>query len=540
MEQVIFGTFATDELKVLHHRLFRRGVQHQHDLSPRDPEPGEIVTLTISVGADVTAEHAACYYTVDGTQPAGSRGVARHGDVAQFEPDGVVWDSVAWGYQTRWKCVLPAQPENTIIRYQIGVWSGDAPEIFPDWPLVKATSEQATAAFFRGEPVSHDLLVGDPHEPHTFTCSVDRLKPPAWAHKAVIYHIFVDRFNPGQGRDWLQTGDLKTFFGGTLWGVAEKMDYIADLGANTIWLSPVFCSPTHHGYDVTDYQHVEPRLGGDEALRHVISAAHETGIRVILDIALNHLSNQHPYFQDARSNPASPYRDWFTFDDSEAGYRSYFGVVTMPQINVASPGACRWLIDVSLFWLREYGIDGYRLDVADGPGPDFWTDFWLACKAQNPDCYCFGEVIDAPDIQQQYIGRLDGVLDFHLCDALRRTFAQRKWSESEFQRFLTRHQQFFPRDFLMPTFVDNHDMDRFLFQAHGDKAALQRAAEIQMSLPNPPVIYYGTEIGLNQGLGSADGWGHDANRIPMVWGDGQAQDLLTFYKKIIRQRLNNL
>jgi glycosidase len=352
----------------------------------------------------------------------------------------------------------------------------------------------------------------------------------------VIYQVFVDRFFPGQGRDWLQTEDLLGFCGGTLWGVAEKMDYVADLGATCLWLSPIFPSPTHHGYDATDLYHVESRLGGDDALRAVVQEAHIRGIRVLLDFVCNHVADEHPIFLEAQADPDSSYRDWFTFDDSEIGYRSFFGVPTMPQLNLDNPAAREWMIDAARFWLREFNVDGYRLDYANGPGPDFWTDFWTACKAEKADCFCFGEVIDASSVQRTYAGRLDGCLNFFVADALRRTLAQGRWTQARMERFLKRHYQFFPDNFVMPTFVDNHDMDRFLLLAGGDKGALRRAAAVQMRLPSPPIIYYGTEVGLNQEISIQEGEGMHINRVPMIWGDEQDRELLTYYKALIHER----
>lgn len=536
MEEFIFGILANDQLKLLRHRTARRGLQHHHELSPRDPQPGQPILLTVRAGIDLSVEHVYCYYTVDGSQPSGSHGKALTGEAIQLQPNDPQWDTASWGYQVSWSGEIPAQPENTILRYQFSAWTGEGEEIFADWPDVKAAGELGSSAFFGQRPIPSEITVGDPQKPHTFTCSIDRLQPPQWAYDAIIYHIFVDRFFPGQGRTWLQTDDLNGIVGGTLWGVAEKLDYIVDLGVNCIWLSPVFSSPTHHGYDVTDYGHVEPRLGGDEALCHLIEAAHARGLRVILDIALNHISDQHPHFQEAFASPSSVYRSRFTFDDSELGYDAYFGVPTMPRLNASDPEAHRWLIEIGLYWLREYAIDGYRLDVADGSGPDFWPEFWTACKAQNPDCFCFGEVVDAPDVQREYVGRLDGLLNFHLCNALRRTFAESKWSETDFDRFIARHQRYFPRDFLMPSFIDNHDMDRFILLANGNKDALRRASEVLFSLPNPPVIYYGTEIGLTQKDSGRDGFGLHVNRVPMVWGDDQDKEMLAFFKDLIRRR----
>jgi len=534
MEEFIFGTLATDELKLMHHRAVRRGIQHRHDLSPHDPEPGQPITLTVSIGVNVTADQVACYYTTDGSEPQGEKGRAINGQVRILQRDSIEWDTASWGYVARWKGILPPQPEGTILRYHIGAWTSDAPEIYADWPLVKAASELAAAAFFRGQPVLN-VMIGDPHQPHTFACSVDRLKPPAWGRQAVIYHLFVDRFYPGEGRDWLQADDLNGFCGGTLWGIRDKLNYLSDLGVNCIWLSPTFVSPTPHGYDVTDYFHVEPRLGGDAALHTLVESAHARGIRVLLDVAFNHLSDQHPFFQDALADSNSPYRNWFYFDESEIGYRTFFGVATMPQLNVANPDTRRWLLDIGRFWLREFDVDGFRLDVADGPGPSFWTDFWAACKAVKPDCLILGEVVDAPDVQQLYIGRMDGLLDFHLGDALRRTFGTGQWTEAEFDRFFGRHAAYFPDDFLMCSFLDNHDMDRFLRIADGDKNALRRAAEVQFSLPRIPVIFYGTEVGLSQVGSTRDGLGLHISRVPMLWDDAQDQDLLTFYKSLIKQ-----
>jgi cyclomaltodextrinase len=535
MEEFIFGTLATDELKLMHHRMVRRGLQHQHTITPLDPNPDQSVTITVYTGTNFTADHIVCYYTLDGSEPTGARGVAFNGYVIPLQRVTPIWDTAAWGYVEHWTATLPPQPEGTTVRYQIGTWGGDAPEVFADWPLVKAASEVAAAAFFRGLPVV-ETLVGDPSKPHTFTYSVDRYTPPQWAREAVIYQIFPDRFCPGRGRDWLQTTDLNGFYGGTLWGVTEKLDYIADLGATCIWLTPTFVSPTHHGYDVTDYFHVEPRLGGDDSLHALVDAAHQQGIRVLLDLAFNHLSNEHSYFQEAISGPSNPYRDWFLFDDSEMGYRSFFGVPSMPALNVANSDTRRWLLDIARYWLREFDVDGYRLDSADGPGPSFWTDFWVACKTEKPDCLCFAEVVDAPDAQVRYVGRLDGLIDFHLADAFRKTFGTQKWTRAEFDRFYARHQAYFPDDFLMFSFLDNHDMDRFLQVAGGDRDALREAAELQMSLARVPIIFYGTEVGLNQVGSTRDGLGLHISRIPMIWDDSQDKELLSFYRRIIRER----
>lgn len=537
MEDFIFGTFATDDLKLVYHRASHTGVQHAYALSPRDPQPGEPVTVAAKLGPEQPADHVACYYTLDGTEPDGSLGEASNGQVARLDRAAVQWDTLRWGYVSHWQGTLPGQPEGAAVRYRIGAWQDGGEETFADWPTVKATQEFSTRAFFRGEPLPDMRLFGSRQAGQTFNYRVDRLGPPRWAREAVIYHIFVDRFYPGEGRDWVQREDLRAPMGGTLWGVVDKMDYFAELGVTCLWLSPVFPSPTVHGYDSTDYYHVEPRLGGEEALRAVVEEAHTRAIRVILDMTCNHISNEHPKFRDALTNLDSAYRSWFYFDDEEVGYRAFFGFPTMPQVNLTDPGAREWMLDIARYWLREFKVDGYRLDHASGPGPGFWADFWAACKAVNPQCFVFGEIVEPPEVLKQYVGRMDGLLDFHLAEAFRRTFASGEWTHEAFDTFVERHLAYWRGDdFLRPTFLDNHDIDRFLHVAGNDQAALREAAAIQMRLPGPPVIYYGTEVGVTQAQGRGESVGLEASRGLMRWGDERDTDLLYYYWELIQER----
>ena len=527
----IFGTFATDELKVVHHRAARRGLQHQFELTPRDPLPDQPIVLTVQIGTDMRADHVVCYYTLDGTPPAGECGTATNGTAILLHRVETVWDAVAWGYVTRWQGTLPGQPNGTVVRYCIGAWQNDAPEVFADWPDVTRTAEHAAAAFFRGDELPTQPI-GDPADAHVFCLHVDRLTPPKWAYHTPIYQVFVDRFYPGDGHEWNQPDRLDGFYGGTLWGVREKLDYIQALGAGCIWLSPTWESRSHHGYDVEDHYTTSDRLGGDDALYELVQSAHERGIRVLLDLPCNHLSNEHVIFTEALHNPNSVYRDWFYFDDSEIGYRSFFGVPTLPQINVSHPAARDWLLNVARYWIKTFDVDGYRLDYANGPGPDFWADFRAACKSAKADSFCFGEIVDQPAALLPYVGRLDGSLDFHVGEALRKTYAYGVWSEADLARFVERHNAYFDGvgDFVRPTFLDNHDMDRFLYAAQGDQAALRRAAAAQMQMAQPPIVYYGTEVGLSQQRSKDDGWGLEVSREPMPWGDAQDADLLAFYR----------
>ncbi len=536
MEDFIFGTLATDELKLFYHRVSRSGLQHAARLHPADPLPGQPVSIVVTCAPDLPVEAVVCYYTLDGSEPAGSNGRPSNGHVLHLQPTEAVWDTLMWGYLGQWRGQLPPQPEGTLVRYRIGGWQPGGPEVFADWPDVKATTDRAAEAFFHGRPLN-GTWVGSPQTGSTFSYAVDRLAPPQWAREAVFYQIFVDRFFPGRGQEWLQTTDLRSYHGGTLWGVLEKLDYLAELGATSLWLSPVFPSPTTHGYDATDYLTIEPRLGGEPALRELVAAAHDRGLRIILDLVCNHLSDRHPLFVEAAADPASPRRDWFSFDDSQLGYRSFFGVRSMPQLNLANPAARAWMTEIGRYWLQEFEVDGYRLDHANGPGPSFWSEFWGACKAAKPDCFCFGEIVEPLDVVRRYLGRLDGSLDFVLADRLRRVLGDRQQSPASLEQFVAQHlAQFDPR-FLSLSFIDNHDMDRFLYLAGGDKQALRTAAGLQMQLPGPPIIYYGTEVGMTQTVGKSGRAGLEASRAAMLWDRHQDRELFSYYQNLIAERL---
>lgn len=530
----IFGTFATDELKVVHHRASRRGIQHMGMISPLDPKPGEAVEIRVRVGSDTSIDQIVCYYTVDGSIPVGNRGAVVNGAAIRLEHVGVEWDSITWGYVAWWHGVIPAQPDNTTVRYVISGWAEAEPEVFADYPNVQRTAEQAAGAFFKGEEPPTEPP-GDPLAATVFSYRVDTLTLPDWVPTSIWYHIFVDRFYPGDGKSWIQTDDLNGIVGGTLWGVCDKLDYLCDLGINAIWLSPIWIAPSHHGYDVIDYMQIEPRYGGTEALKALVDAAHARGIRVVLDLVCNHISHLNPMFAEALHDRNSRYRSWFTFDDSELGYRSFFGVKDMPQVNLDNPEARAWMIDIARHWIRECGVDGYRLDYANGPSLDFWTDFRAAVHAEKPDVFLFGEIVDSPGTLRSYVGHLDGCLDFYASETLRKAYGWKAITAADADRMLKMHNAHFPPDFCLPTFIDNHDMDRFLVIAQGDKDALRRVAIAQMRQPAPPVIFYGTEVGLSQRK-PVHGNGLHMSREPMLWGDEQDQELLSEYKRLIAER----
>jgi cyclomaltodextrinase / maltogenic alpha-amylase / neopullulanase len=446
----VFGPLSSDTQRLEFVRAARRGVTHSR--SPRDARPGEPVLIELDVG------------------PARDEPVLTlDGDRVELERGEVEWDTLIWGYVRRFRATFPGRPANTVVHYAV---DGDE-----------------------------------------FAYCVDEYEPPEWARNAVVYHVFVDRFDPGPGREW----GKEPFMGGTLAGVTRRLDYIRDLGFDVLWLSPIFPSPTYHGYDATDLFTIEPRLGTMDDFRELIDAAHERGIRVLLDFVPNHWSTQHPTFVDAAKNRDSAYRDWYLFDRWPDRYESFFGAGTMPKVNLLDEGARGHTLDAVRHWL-ELGVDGFRVDHATGPAHAFWPYFRLATKEAPADCWTFGEAVETPAREREFEGTLDGCLDFTLLEAFRKTFAEGAWDGVRFWRFIEAHARYFSPEFVRPSFLDNHDMNRFLWVAGNNRRRLELAAFCQFTLEGPPVVYYGTEVGMSQVRDVRETTDREA-RLPMSWDD---------------------
>lgn len=504
MEDFIFGTLSTDESRIASLKTYRGGVTHAHQRSPRDPLPGQTIQIDLHAGPAYPYDRAWVYWTNDGSDPDGRNGVAVNGHATPLEPFAAEWETFLWGYVRRFRGSIPGQPAGTVVRYRVGAGNGQE-EILAD------------SGTYYGFYVEND-------------------PPPAWAQDAVIYQIFADRFFGASNFPRVEPKpSLKG--NGTLRGILEKLDYIAELGVNCLWLTPVFPSPSYHGYDATSFFEINPRLGTKEDFKELVEQAHARGIRILMDFVPNHWSSQHPTFVEATRDRDSQYFHWYTFERWPDQYKCFFTSRGLPQINLRYAPARQHVLDAVKYWL-DFGVDGYRVDYCIGPTPDFYADFRRVTRTSKPASWTFGEAVDPPDSQLTFEGGMDGALDFMLLEAMRKTFAFGKWNARQFGEFLDRHEAYFPRTFTRPSFLDNHDMNRFLWVARGDKRRLRLAALCQFTLAGAPVIYYGTEVGLSQHNdvmqhGRAI---HEETRLPMLWGTEQDRELLTFYKELIAFR----
>ncbi len=280
----------------------------------------------------------------------------------------------------------------------------------------------------------------------------DDYTTPKWFHDGVMYHIFVDRFCRGSKKvpiredavmndDWYDgipqygnhPGDFcsnNMFFGGTLYGVCEKLDMLSSLGVSVIYLSPIFEAYSNHKYDTGDYSHVDEMFGGDEALKQLIAECDKRGIKIILDGVFNHTGDDSIYFnkygrygnKGAYNDPQSPYRDWYYFTDYPDEYSSWWGITILPKLNTKNPDVEDYLAGdngIAAKYL-DMGISGYRLDVADELPDSFLCRLRKTVKSAKPDALIIGEVWEnaadkcAYGLRRSYfLGKqLDGVMNY--------------------------------------------------------------------------------------------------------------------------------
>lgn len=379
-----------------------------------------------------------------------------------------------------------------------------------------------------------------------------------WTRESTIYQIFIDRF---AGFPSTQNWDQPIFLGGTIRGIIHKLPYLRDLGINTLWISPFYQTSAYHGYHITDFYSVDSRFGTLDDLRELIQETHAQGLRIIADFVPNHCSTQHPFFKEAQHDTNSQYKDWFYFTDWPDHYLCFLSVKEIPKLNLDNPQPRDYIVNAAKQWL-SLGFDGFRLDHVIGPSHEFWNHFTREIKDDFPNAVLLGEAWmmgikkqELPTINvrkkffkwlkgaasdslfREYIGELDGVLDFHVQECLKSYVTDPRVTKKRLLRHLLAHYSHFPEEFLLPTFLDNHDMDRFLFTCGNDKEKLKTAAAIQFSLPQPAIIYYGTETGLTQtkSLWSVPSNGDLQARQPMNW-ETPDKDLHDFYRKLIQKK----
>jgi len=374
---------------------------------------------------------------------------------------------------------------------------------------------------------------------------------PAWVRDAIFYQIFPDRFArsgkvtpDAEIESWDSPPTVHGFKGGDLHGVTERLDYLKNLGITAIYFCPIFASAANHRYHTYDYFQVDPLLGGNDALRQLIDAAHARDMKIVLDGVFNHASRGFWQFHHVLENgEASPYRNWFHFEPAHLsgkrpfqpypsesaaaalasgqgsyeaiGYSAWWNLPALPKFNTDCPAVREYLLSVATHWI-EFGIDGWRLDVPNEiDDDDFWREFRRRVRAINPDAYIVGEVWG--EAKRWLQGDMwDAVMNYQVTAACLGYFGGSKLDleetrrPSSFSHVKTLAANEFAEEISRVTamyapevaasqlnLLDSHDMPRFLTCCSGDVSALKMAWLFLCTLPGAPCVYYGDEVGVN-------------------------------------------
>lgn len=379
--------------------------------------------------------------------------------------------------------------------------------------------------------------------------SVEPLQP--WEkqpHTGIVYQIFPDTFwraaslepamTPVTLAKWDSPPSSKVFFGGNFKGILQKLDYLEQLGIRFIYLTPIFPASSNHRYDCNNFHDLDPILGSPEDFRALISACHHRGIKVVLEAIFNHCGLSFRAFQDVLERQEnSKYKDWFiikhfpvTVTDAEPNYSYWWDVISMPQFNLDNPEVKAYLLEEYSFWLTEYKIDGFRIDVAPELGYHVLRQIRDILKTIKSDVLIIGEVWGDSSKFLHY-GLFDGATNYHLRqNAFLAYFVKKNIGLAEFAYYLMRNYFSLPFTQLLQSWnmLDSHDTARFSSLV-SQRNMLRLAVFLQMLLPGNPMIYYGNEIGL-EGMEDPD------NRRCMDWNQVDGNVLLDWYKRLIAVR----
>ncbi len=349
---------------------------------------------------------------------------------------------------------------------------------------------------------------------YSYINDIDVHKVVSWADEAVFYQIFIDRFNRGDFTKDDSYIDMKcneeptrtSFMGGDIKGITEKLDYLEDLGINAIYLTPLFVSKTNHKYDITDYYAVDKQFGTKADLKELVEKSHKRGIKVILDAVFNHASNDTKEFLDVvKKGKNSKYFNYFIIHGDKVSvdkpnYEMFSNCVDMPKWNNSNIEVQDFFIDIGLYWIKEFDIDGWRLDVSDEVSHDFWRRFRKAVKKLKKDVIIVGE--NWHDAHAYLMGdQFDGIMNYAFRRACKQYFAHEtinsKTMSERLNNVLTRNTWQVNRMNLNLT--DSHDTARFFTECGKNKDAMLAALAVMYMFIGMPCIYYGTELHMEGG-----------------------------------------
>jgi len=331
-----------------------------------------------------------------------------------------------------------------------------------------------------------------------------------WAKESIFYEVFVRSFYDGNGDG---IGDFK--------GLEEKLDYLKDLGVDALWLMPTLRSDTYHGYDIVDYYKVEDDYGTMDDFESLLDAAHKKGIKIIIDLVVNHSSDDIFWMEEAAKSKENFYRNYYVWEDEfsnlyeigewgqEVWSRNiqgdhYYALFwnKMPDLNFRNQYVREEMKNIASFWLDK-GVDGFRLDAAkhiDDHDKDvtlaWWKQFASHVKKENPNAFLVGENWTS-DIEflSKFYESLDSSFNFKLSDGIVDMLQGKNFDPIEELNKDYKEFEKYSAEYIDTIFLRNHDMERLATTLKGDKKKLKLAANLLFTLPGTPFLYYGEELG---------------------------------------------
>ncbi|NLF96273.1 MAG: hypothetical protein GX569_06000 [Candidatus Riflebacteria bacterium] len=331
-----------------------------------------------------------------------------------------------------------------------------------------------------------------------------RKDTPQWLDEAIFYQIMPDRFaregsvqnEPEQVKWEARPGSSgrggSEFYGGNLKGICARLDHIKSLGCNAILLTPINRAPSYHRYDTTDFCQLDPLLGDWQDLERLVGAAHERGIKLVCDIALNHVSNEHPWFQAARNNPQSRERSWFKFA-ADGSYQCWWGYHTLPELELDNHDVQQKLFlgrdSVLSFWLDK-GFDGIRLDCANDLTLDTCEKIVAAIRLRHPQAAIIGELCT---YSVPWLRVLDATQSYFFTDSLKALKSGSITTRQCLDNMQIAYSSGAHRQFQM---LSSHDIPRINSEWGRAPAFLRAARRLQFTMPGIPMLYYGEELAM--------------------------------------------
>ena len=370
-----------------------------------------------------------------------------------------------------------------------------------------------------------------------------------WLQESIVYQIFPDRFcngdpsiNSENVTEWGKGRvSNKLTYGGDIRGIINKLDYLEELGVNLIYLTPIFKSTTNHKYNTQNYFEIDPQFGSLEDVKELVEEVHNRKMRIVFDAVFNHSGADFFAFKDVIENQKnSKYKDWYFIDKwpvKEAKDRYYTfanGCQNMPKLNTNNKEVREYLLSVAEYWVKEVDIDGWRLDVCDEVGHDFWRDFKKVVKKAKADAIIVGEIMHEANSFLKG-DQLDSIMNYPFKNAVVDFFGKSIISEREFLDILAENRVLYMDSVTrqMWNLVGSHDTKRIFNECDGNIDKIKLAMAFQFMYIGVPYIYYGDEVGIE---GAED----PLNRRCMIWEEEkQNRELYEYSKDKIKIRKEN-